>query len=250
LPGAARPDVEQRPPRGPRAVEDALHDALERAQRAEAEVAALEQRLDACERRAERAEEVAGDARRRARRAAEQAGRARRARERVAGSQRGSRPQVAERLESVAADADARVRAADDQAEAAAREAGEARRSARAAALRAANAEARADAAERLALATRGDGLGAALAAARAAEARAAEAEQRVRELATLVCGEPRLLTPSELATLRDGGPSGPTVLAGALKRLARARSGADPGGLDGALADVASAAVRWRERL
>jgi DNA-binding LacI/PurR family transcriptional regulator len=91
---------------------------------------------------------------------------------------------------------------------------------------------------------------GAALAAARAAEQRAAVAEQRQRELAALVCGEPRLLTPSELATLRDGGPSGPVVLASALKRLARARSGADPGTLDGALADVASAAVRWRDRL
>jgi hypothetical protein len=39
-------------------------------------------------------------------------------------------------------------------------------------------------------------------------------------------------------------------VLANALRRLARARSGADPGTLDGALADVASAAVRWRDRL
>jgi hypothetical protein len=247
LPGAARPDVDQREPRGPRALEDELHAAVERAERAEALVAELEERLDAAARRAERAEDLAGDARRRARRASEQAGRARRSRERVKVVERGTRAEVIARLEIVAADADARVRAADDQAEAATREATEARRSARAAGLRAAEAEARADAAERLAGA---EDAGAALAAARTAELRAAAAEQRVRELASLVCGEPRLLTPEELATLRDGGPSGPAVLASALKRLARARSGADPGTLDGALADVASAAVRWRDRL
>jgi hypothetical protein len=247
LPLAAQPDVEQRGPRGPRDLEDALHAALARAEAAEARAEALEQRLEATERRVERAEDLAGDARRRARRAAEQAGRARRSRERVKVAQRGTRAQVAARLEAVAADADYRVRAADDQAEAAARDAGEARRRARAAELRAAEAEARADAAERLARASDSD---AALAAARAAEVRAAAAEQRQRELAALVCDEPRLLTPAELATLRDGGPSGPAVLASALKRLARARSGTDPGTLDGALADVASAAVRWRDRL
>jgi hypothetical protein len=88
------------------------------------------------------------------------------------------------------------------------------------------------------------------VAAVRSAEERAAQAERRVRELALVLCGEPRLLSPAELAALRDGGASGPAVLAAALKRLARARSGADPGGLDGALADVASAAIRWRDRL
>jgi hypothetical protein len=247
LPGAARPDVDQRLPRGPRALEDELHAALERADRAEARAGELERALDASERRAGRAEELAGDARRRARRAAEQTGRARRTRERVDVAARGTRAEVSARLEVVTADADARVRAADDQAGAAARDAGDARRAARSAQRRAAEAEARADAAERIADAA---GAGAALAAARAAERRSAAAEQRVRELAALVCGEPRLLTPTELATLRDGGPSGPAVLASALKRLARARSGADAGTLDGALADVASAAVRWRDRL
>src|SRR4051794_18028894 len=75
LPRAVRPDVEQRQPRGPRGLEDALHAALERAEAAEARAEALEQRLEAIERRAQRAEDMAGDARRRARRAAEQAGR-------------------------------------------------------------------------------------------------------------------------------------------------------------------------------
>jgi hypothetical protein len=39
-------------------------------------------------------------------------------------------------------------------------------------------------------------------------------------------------------------------VLAGALRTLARARAGADRPALDAALADLASAAVRWRDRL
>jgi hypothetical protein len=253
LPGAARPDVEQRAPRAPRAIEDELHAALERAQRAEARIAALEQRLEHARDRAERAEDAVGEARRRARRATQQAARAGRSRERVQVAERGSRAQAATRLEAVSADADARVRAADDQAEAATRDALDARRSACAAELRAAEARAAATAAERLAAIAAHDAPGAtraALAAVRAADGRTAEAEQRVRELALLLCGEPRLLSPRELAVLRDGGPSGPAVLAGALKRLARARSGADPGGLDGALADVASAAVRWRDRL
>jgi hypothetical protein len=250
LPRAARPDVDQRAPHGPRGLEDELRAALERAEAAEARADALEQRLEASEQRADRAEGMAGDARRRARRAADQAGRARRSRERVKVAERGTKAQVSERVEVIAADADARVRAADDQAEAAARDATDARRRAHAAELRAAEAQARAVAAERLAGVTRTDGTGAALEAARAAEARAVTAERRQRELAALVCGEPRLLTSSELATLRDGGPSGPAVLASALKRLARARSGADPGTLDSALADVASAAVRWRDQL
>jgi hypothetical protein len=250
LPGAARPDMDQRGPARPRDVEDELRAALEHVERAEERIAALERRLEAAETRAERAEGQAGDARRRARRANEQAGRARRSRERVKVVERSSRADLLLRLETVAADADARVRAADDQAGAAARDATDARRAARAADVRAAEAEARADAAERLAGLTRGDAGEAALAAARAAEQRAADAERRLRELSLLVCGEPRRLTPAELAALRDGGPSGPVVLASALKRLARARAGVDPGGLDGALADVASAAMRWRDRL
>src|SRR4051794_2255088 len=70
LPLAARPDVDQRGPLGPRGLEDELHAAVERAVAAETRADALERRLDAAERRAERAEDIAGDARRRARRAA------------------------------------------------------------------------------------------------------------------------------------------------------------------------------------
>jgi hypothetical protein len=85
-----------------------------------------------------------------------------------------------------------------------------------------------------------------------AAEARreTAAAERRARELSALVADGQRRLTGGELATLRKGGASGPAVLAGALKRLARARAAGDRGGLAAALAEVASAAVRWRDRL
>lgn len=252
LPGAARPDVVQRPPTAPRAVEDELREALERARRAEARAAGLERALERAETRIERAQEQAGEARRRARRASEQAGRARRSRERAQVAERSVRTDTVERLESAVADADARVRAADDQADAATRDATEARRTARAAEGRAAEAEARAASAERL-LAARAEtdrDAGAALAAARAAEDRARVAERQSRELATLVCGEPRRLTPAELAELRASGPSGPAVLAGALKRLARARAASDRVALDAALAELASAAVRWRDHL
>ena len=57
-------------------------------------------------------------------------------------------------------------------------------------------------------------------------------------------------LTGGELAALRERGPAGPAVLAGALKRLARARAAGDRGGLATALGEVATAAVRWRDRL
>ena len=50
----------------------------------------------------------------------------------------------------------------------------------------------------------------------------------------------------------RAGGPSGPGVLAVALRRLSRARAANGNGGreLAVALGEVASAAVRWRDRL
>ncbi|HEX5618702.1 MAG TPA: hypothetical protein VFX51_09790 [Solirubrobacteraceae bacterium] len=85
-----------------------------------------------------------------------------------------------------------------------------------------------------------------------AAEARdeAAAAERRARELSALVADGQRRLTGGELAELRTGDPSGPAVLAGALKRLARARAAGDRGGQAAALAEIASAAVRWRDRL
>jgi hypothetical protein len=57
-------------------------------------------------------------------------------------------------------------------------------------------------------------------------------------------------LTSGELSALRAGGPSGPAVLADALKRLARARATGDRRGLEQALGEVAAAAVRWRDRM
>jgi hypothetical protein len=85
-----------------------------------------------------------------------------------------------------------------------------------------------------------------------AAEARAeaAAAERRARELSALVADGQRRLTGGELTELREGGPSGPAVLAAALRRLARARAAGDRGGQTSALAEIASAAVRWRDRI
>ena len=60
----------------------------------------------------------------------------------------------------------------------------------------------------------------------------------------------PHRLTPGELPALRSDGPSGPAVLAAALRRLAKARAAGDRGGLREALGEVAAAAVRWRDRL
>src|SRR3954454_12415221 len=82
--GAARPDIEQRAPVGPRSVDDALLAADERAQALERQVAALRKAVEAASRRAERAEESLEDARTRARRAGDVARRTRVARERVA----------------------------------------------------------------------------------------------------------------------------------------------------------------------
>src|SRR5689334_8640519 len=63
LPGAARPAVEQRSPAAPRAVDDEVHEALERARRAEARAARLERALERAEERADRAQEPVGGAR-------------------------------------------------------------------------------------------------------------------------------------------------------------------------------------------
>jgi hypothetical protein len=272
--GAARPDVEQRAPMAPRSVDEALVEASERVRDAERRAAAVERRLEAAERRAERAEDQLDDARRRARRAGERERRARGARERVAVASRDSTMAATETVELVSADADARVRAAYDQAQAAVRDTHDARRAARAAEARAADAEARAESAERLVDAARAElasaseavtsaqreagagaaaesaAVGAAWQATREAEARAAAAERRSRELAALVCGEQRQLTTSELADLRGSGPSGPAVLALALRGLHGARSTADRRALTEALGEVASAAVRWRDHL
>jgi hypothetical protein len=84
-----------------------------------------------------------------------------------------------------------------------------------------------------------------------AAEARRARAaaERRARELSALVGDGQRRLTAEEMSALRNGGgPSGPTVLAAALRRLAKARAAGDRGGLRSALGEIASAAVRWHD--
>jgi hypothetical protein len=85
-----------------------------------------------------------------------------------------------------------------------------------------------------------------------ATEARreSAKAKRRARELSALIADDQRRLTGGELAELRSAEPSGPAVLAAALKHLARARAAGDRGGLASALAEVASAAVRWRDRI
>jgi hypothetical protein len=249
----ARPAVDPREPPAPREVDDQLAGAADRVRAAEARIAALERRLATAERRAERAEAQVGEARRRARRASEQANRARRARERGRAAERELKASASDEVERIAVDAEARVRATADQAEAAARDATEARRAARTAETRAAEAEARAATAERLEAAARAElaseGAGAAWQAARAAERRATAAERTARELATLVCGEPRRLSADELDALRVGNPSGPAVLARALKELGRARAVGN-GELVAALTEVASAAIRWRDRL
>jgi hypothetical protein len=135
---------------------------------------------------------------------------------------------------------------------------------------RARRAEARAAAAERDAIVTGADGGAAArlLADAEArvraaddqaeaavrdaadARAAAAVAERRARELSGLVAGGQRRLTAGELAALRTDGPSGPAVMAAALRRLAKARAAGDRAGLRAALGEIASAAVRWHDRL
>jgi hypothetical protein len=85
-----------------------------------------------------------------------------------------------------------------------------------------------------------------------AAEARAAAAaaERRARELSALVADGQRRLTAEELNGLRSGEASGPAVLAAALRRLAKARAAGDRGGQRAALGEIASAAVRWHDRL
>ncbi|WCB93682.1 hypothetical protein DSM104299_02398 [Baekduia alba] len=87
--------------------------------------------------------------------------------------------------------------------------------------------------------------------AARTAEARASAAERELRETVAAINGEARRLTAEELARLRADGPSGPAVLATALKSLARARArDGSPTELQSALIAVASAAITWRERI
>lgn len=89
-----------------------------------------------------------------------------------------------------------------------------------------------------------------AVATAKRAEDRAALAERRYMEVAEAATGDRRLLSEGELNELRKGGPSGPAVMGAALKGLARARAKGGKAPLKTALYEVASAAIRWRERL
>jgi len=82
------------------------------------------------------------------------------------------------------------------------------------------------------------------------AEQRAARAERELRETVAAVRGEARKLTAAELAELRVSGPSGPAVMAEALKALATARKTNNPMRMQDALRRVAQAAVTWQERI
>jgi hypothetical protein len=82
------------------------------------------------------------------------------------------------------------------------------------------------------------------------AEQRAARAERELRETVAAVRGEARKLTSAELAELRVSGPSGPAVMAQALKALATARKTNNPMRMQDALRRVAQAAVTWQERI
>ncbi len=82
------------------------------------------------------------------------------------------------------------------------------------------------------------------------AEERAARAERELREAVAAIRGEPRRLTPAELAELRAEGPSGPAVMAQSVRALAAARADGDRLALRDALAGVARAAVTWGDRL
>lgn len=82
------------------------------------------------------------------------------------------------------------------------------------------------------------------------AEARAAKAEREYAEVAVAATGASRKLTTAELEELRSDGPAGPALLADALKALGVARRADNRFKLEEALAQVASAAVTWRDRL
>ena len=86
--------------------------------------------------------------------------------------------------------------------------------------------------------------------AAAEAELRAARAERELRETVAAIRGEARRLTAAELAELRASGPSGPAVMAEALKALAAARRTNNPMRMQDALRRVAQAAVTWQERI
>jgi len=82
------------------------------------------------------------------------------------------------------------------------------------------------------------------------AEERVARAERELRETVAAIRGEPRRLTRAELAELRAAGPSGPAVMAEAVRALAAARADGDRLALRDALGQVARAAVTWGDGL
>ncbi len=86
--------------------------------------------------------------------------------------------------------------------------------------------------------------------AAEAAELRAARSERELREAVAAIRGEARKLTSAELAELRTNGPSGPAVMAEALRALTKARETGNPTRMRDALRRVAEAAVTWQERI
>ena len=198
---------------------------------------------------------AAGEARRRARRAGEQAGRARRARDRSRAAERDARAAAASEVEA-RRHRRGSARARHDRSG----RGGRARRDrgppcrpapprrARPRPRRARRRPSGSSAAARARAGGRGRRRGVGLPP--AAGARAA-AERTARELATLVCGEARRLSADELEALRAGGPSGPAVLArgaeGARRGRARSATGVS---WWRRWATVASAAIRWRDRL
>lgn len=76
-----------------------------------------------------------------------------------------------------------------------------------------------------------------------------AEAEAAYRELAAAVTGEPRRLSSTEVAGLRQKGPAGPVVLTAAMRKVALARRSGGPV-LQAALRELAAAAISWSERV
>jgi hypothetical protein len=85
---------------------------------------------------------------------------------------------------------------------------------------------------------------------AEAAELRAARSERELRETVAAVKGEQRRLTRAELDELRAAGPTGPGVMAAAIKTLAAARADGDRTALKAALTEVARSAITWQERI
>ena len=256
---SARPAIAQREPQTPRSVDEELLAAAELVHAAEARARAAEKRAAAAERRIERVEERLDDARARARKAGARARRAEASRDRARSGSLELRESVEDELRDAIIAADDRARDAEgllvavrDQAIATEHALEETR--AALAAERTARRRAEATAIAAAAPNRNGNGNGNGdrtvdgdAIAALAAEHRTAERANARR------AGAPVPLERHELTALRragGSGPSGPAVLARALRALASARGRGDRDGVDRALAELAAAAVRWRDRL